>query len=166
MAAEDRQESNTSAKTRSRSLPEAEFFRQYVSPDSFAKDSGIMSDAGSDAVATAENADVIVDPDAIPAAETLTTPVRASAVRDPRLLDLKCATIWAHYYPEGKWGWAVVWCACVVQIVNHGLQMSVGILLLHSLPLFQPRPSEVATGGFFSFSLHESEEPYLPRRQI
>lgn len=33
-----------------------------------------------------------------------------------------------HYYPEAGWGWVVVTCACLVHVLNHGLQLSFGEL--------------------------------------
>lgn len=33
-----------------------------------------------------------------------------------------------HYYPEAGWGWVVVACACLVHLLNHGLQLSYGAL--------------------------------------
>ncbi|KAL4147987.1 hypothetical protein QTP88_002295 [Uroleucon formosanum] len=33
-----------------------------------------------------------------------------------------------HYYPEAGWGWVVVTCACMVHLLNHGLQLSFGTL--------------------------------------
>ncbi|XP_015364757.1 PREDICTED: monocarboxylate transporter 10 isoform X2 [Diuraphis noxia] len=33
-----------------------------------------------------------------------------------------------HYYPEAGWGWVVVACACMVHLLNHGLQLSFGAL--------------------------------------
>jgi hypothetical protein len=42
----------------------------------------------------------------------------------------KKATIWTHYYPEGGWGWVVLVVATLVQMLNHGLQLSFGVLLL------------------------------------
>lgn len=39
-------------------------------------------------------------------------------------------TIKQHYYPEGGWGWLIVVCAVVVQCLNHGIQLSWGIIEL------------------------------------
>ena len=44
--------------------------------------------------------------------------------------ELKQATIRQHYYPEGGWGYIVVVVAFLVQVIAHGFQMSIGILLL------------------------------------
>lgn len=38
------------------------------------------------------------------------------------------ATIWRHYYPEGGWGYVVVFCSCMVNVLVHGLQLSSGVL--------------------------------------
>lgn len=36
--------------------------------------------------------------------------------------------LWRHYYPEGGWGYIVVACCVLVQMLNHGLQLSYGVL--------------------------------------
>ncbi|XP_039289151.1 monocarboxylate transporter 2-like isoform X1 [Nilaparvata lugens] len=38
-------------------------------------------------------------------------------------------TLKQHYYPEGGWGWFVVFIAVVVQVLTHGLHMAIGVLL-------------------------------------
>ncbi len=38
-------------------------------------------------------------------------------------------TLKQHYYPEGGWGWVIVFCALCVQTFNHGLQMGFGVLV-------------------------------------
>ena len=43
---------------------------------------------------------------------------------------MKQATIRQHYYPEGGWGYIVLLCASLVNILAHGLQLSFGVLLL------------------------------------
>jgi hypothetical protein len=42
----------------------------------------------------------------------------------------KTITLWQNYYPEGQWGWIVVFCALVVQAINHGAQLGVSTLLV------------------------------------
>jgi hypothetical protein len=37
--------------------------------------------------------------------------------------------LWQRYYPEGGWGWAVVTVSALVNILNHGLQLSFGVLI-------------------------------------
>lgn len=32
-----------------------------------------------------------------------------------------------HYYPEGGWGWVIIFCGTCIQILNHGLQLSFSI---------------------------------------
>lgn len=39
------------------------------------------------------------------------------------------STILQHYYPEGGWGWVVVACSVLVQILGHGLHGATGIWL-------------------------------------
>lgn len=42
----------------------------------------------------------------------------------------KVITLWQNYYPEGQWGWIIVFCALAVQAINHGLQLSFSTFLL------------------------------------
>lgn len=39
------------------------------------------------------------------------------------------STIRQHYYPEGGWGWVVVACSVLVQILCHGLHGATGVWL-------------------------------------
>uniref|UniRef100_A0A2S2Q1S5 Monocarboxylate transporter n=1 Tax=Sipha flava TaxID=143950 RepID=A0A2S2Q1S5_9HEMI len=50
-----------------------------------------------------------------------------------------------HYYPEAGWGWVVVVCACLVHVLNHGLQLSFGTLEADVLLRF--RDATYATTG-------------------
>lgn len=36
--------------------------------------------------------------------------------------------LWRHYYPEGGWGYVVVACCVLVNVINHGLQLAYGVL--------------------------------------
>ncbi|KAK6631715.1 hypothetical protein RUM43_013779 [Polyplax serrata] len=35
--------------------------------------------------------------------------------------------LWRRYYPEGGWGYVVVICCVLVQVLNHGLQLAYGV---------------------------------------
>lgn len=50
----------------------------------------------------------------------------AGTVLDAR----KVATLSRHYYPEGGWGWVILGCSVMVHVLNHGLQLSFGMLVL------------------------------------
>lgn len=39
-------------------------------------------------------------------------------------------TLRVHYYPEGNWGWVVLFVAVIIQSFNHGLHLAFGMLLL------------------------------------
>jgi len=45
--------------------------------------------------------------------------------------------LWRHYYPEGGWGWVVVCCCTAVHVLNAGLQLSVGVLLVTTSRRFE-----------------------------
>jgi hypothetical protein len=45
-------------------------------------------------------------------------------------------TIRQHYYPEGGWGWVVVVCAVLVQILCHGIHGAAGVWLQEILGRF------------------------------
>lgn len=42
----------------------------------------------------------------------------------------KVITLWQNYYPEGQWGWIIVFCALIVQAINHGFQLSFSTFLV------------------------------------
>ncbi|XP_076048483.1 monocarboxylate transporter 10-like isoform X2 [Oratosquilla oratoria] len=48
----------------------------------------------------------------------------------------KSATIGRHYYPEGGWGWVVLFMATLIHTSNHGLHQAAGILLLDIVDQF------------------------------
>jgi hypothetical protein len=50
------------------------------------------------------------------------TRIVAAEVR--QLLTLK-----QHYYPEGGWGWVVVFVGVLVQLLSHGLHVASGVLV-------------------------------------
>ena len=56
--------------------------------------------------------------------------VTSMNTKKKRKEELKQATIRQHYYPEGGWGYIVVTVAFLVQVIAHGFQMSIGILIL------------------------------------
>ncbi|EEB18528.1 hypothetical protein Phum_PHUM517810 [Pediculus humanus corporis] len=38
-------------------------------------------------------------------------------------------TLRQHYYPEGGWGWVIVFCAFLVQCLTHGIHGASGIIM-------------------------------------
>ena len=42
----------------------------------------------------------------------------------------RIASIFQHYYPEGGWGFIVLFCGLIVELVSNGLQQSFGILIV------------------------------------
>ena len=52
-------------------------------------------------------------------------------------------TLKQHYYPEGGWGWLVALAAFLVNIIGHGVQVSLAILFLHNLAHFNRRGTVV-----------------------
>lgn len=45
-------------------------------------------------------------------------------------------TLKQHYYPEGGWGWVVVTCSVMVQILTHGLHVGSGVLVYETIKKF------------------------------
>lgn len=52
-----------------------------------------------------------------------------SGLSVPGLDPKKAATLNRHYYLEGDWGWVVVVASVLVHLLNHGLQLSWGVVL-------------------------------------
>lgn len=46
------------------------------------------------------------------------------------------STIKQHYYPEGGWGFVIVAVSTLVAVLNHGLHMSSGVILLGMMTRF------------------------------
>lgn len=42
-----------------------------------------------------------------------------------------------HYYPEGNWGWIIVFIAIAAQMLIHGIQLSYGIVLIAAKIFFK-----------------------------
>ena len=54
--------------------------------------------------------------------------------------------LWRHYYPEGGWGWVVVGCSVGVHMLNHGLQLGGGAVLLSAaVTAFQSSDTDAGT---------------------
>lgn len=47
-------------------------------------------------------------------------------------------TLKVHYYPEGNWGWFVLFVGVLVQVFNHGLHVSFGMFLVKLEDVFGP----------------------------
>lgn len=45
-------------------------------------------------------------------------------------------TLKVHYYPEGNWGWFVLFVAVLVQAFNHGLHLSYGMFYIKLETIF------------------------------
>lgn len=55
-----------------------------------------------------------------------------------------------HYYPEGGWGWVVLIASTLVQILNHGLQLSAGVLLVPTAQRFGAAISEAGNQHYYN----------------
>ncbi|XP_071445390.1 monocarboxylate transporter 2-like [Hetaerina americana] len=53
-----------------------------------------------------------------------------------------------HYYPEGGWGWAVVWAGTTSQLLAHGLHLSAGPLCGEAMKRFPASSSYVSATGW------------------
>lgn len=49
-----------------------------------------------------------------------------------RMSNTSTSTIKQHYYPEGGWGWIVIVVGIMVHTLTHGLQTSVGVLMIET----------------------------------
>lgn len=49
-----------------------------------------------------------------------------------RMSNTSTSTIKQHYYPEGGWGWIVIVVGIMVHLLTHGLQTSVGVLMIET----------------------------------
>lgn len=47
------------------------------------------------------------------------------------------STIKQHYYPEGGWGFVIVAVSTLVAVINHGLHMSSGVILMGMMMRFK-----------------------------
>lgn len=68
----------------------------------------------------------------------------ASASNIKKRLLQSSSTLKQHYYPETGWGWFVVSIGFVVQILNHGLHLSFGVLLPAILRKFHTSTDQTA----------------------
>lgn len=59
--------------------------------------------------------------------------------------------LWRHYYPEGGWGYVVVACSVLVQILNHGFQLAYGVLQEHLLAKFKVEIKQTGKLLYFSW---------------
>lgn len=46
-------------------------------------------------------------------------------------------TLKVHYYPEGNWGWIVLFVGVIVQTFSHGLHLAFGMFLMKLLSVFE-----------------------------
>lgn len=68
------------------------------------------------------------------------------------------STIRQHYYPEGGWGWVVVVCAVLVQVLAHGMHGAAGVWLQETLGRFPAAaglPSAGTSGGRLELGICE-----------
>ena len=56
--------------------------------------------------------------------------VTSTTARKRKEKEVKAATIRQHYYPEGGWGYIILCCASLVNILAHGLQLSFSVMLV------------------------------------
>lgn len=56
-------------------------------------------------------------------------------------------TLRQHYYPEGGWGWLITGIGLIMQLIAHGLHMSVGVFVVEIMKTF--RVSSIRAGEFY-----------------
>lgn len=55
-------------------------------------------------------------------------------------------TLRQHYYPEGGWGWLITGIGLIMQVIAHGLHMSVGVFVVEIMKTF--RVSSIRAGEY------------------
>ncbi|KAF0292881.1 hypothetical protein FJT64_009190 [Amphibalanus amphitrite] len=114
--------------------------------DLIAKDSGVLSEDPSlvqSEAATEDLPPVGADPGA---GGDRAVAAAAAAAGGAKALRAKRTTLMQHYYPERGWGWVVVACAVVVQVLCHGLHTGYGAVAVQTTREFGA--SELATGEY------------------
>lgn len=53
-------------------------------------------------------------------------------------------TLRQHYYPEGGWGWLITVIGVIMQLISHGLHMSVGVFIVEIMKTY--RVSSIRAG--------------------
>ena len=84
--------------------------------------------------------------------------VTSSTTRKRREKEVKQATIRQHYYPEGGWGYVVLICASLVNILAHGLQMSFSVILVAILARW--RSQNIIGASKFTYLIHFAQFTY------
>ncbi|KAK5650894.1 hypothetical protein RI129_001923 [Pyrocoelia pectoralis] len=64
----------------------------------------------------------------------------------------KATTLRRHYYPEGGWGWIIIVCAVLLNVINHGLQLSCSQLTRPAAEKFRVHTSDFAGKSFMHFT--------------
>lgn len=84
---------------------------------------------------------------------------KARRTNMPGLSDPKASTIHQHYYPEGGWGWVVLCCALLMDILSSILQLSVGFFVLEIRKRFSLKRESIQPSKFclhFIFAVESS----------
>ena len=75
------------------------------------------------------------------------TVVSARTARKRRI-----AGIFQHYYPEGGWGYVILFCAFLSHALAHGLQFGLTVLIPYAVRRFNANPGQAGkTETFFHF---------------
>jgi len=59
--------------------------------------------------------------------ESVSSPSTLPATRPKKRYYQSSKLLQRHYYPEGGWGWVVIFCATFICILNHGLQLAFNV---------------------------------------
>ena len=84
--------------------------------------------------------------------------VTSTTARKRKEKEVKQATIRQHYYPEGGWGYVVLFCASLVNILAHGLQMSFSVILVAILARW--RSQNIIGASKFTYLIHFAQFTY------
>ena len=103
-----------------------------VMPEGLGED---FASQGSGMLASEPQSEVDLQPDEIPINEGQKVESEKSSLKlvmlnpfDKKMKELR--TLKQHYYPEGGWGWVIVLVTLCVQIISHGLQLTLAMYLM------------------------------------
>lgn len=72
-------------------------------------------------------------------------------------------TLKQHYYPEGGWGWVIIFVSVLVQILTHGLQVGSGVIWTDIVAKFGSEIAVPAGKNFLELFVSKNISRYIIR---